>query len=253
MRYLLSLTIWLAVSSTAMASKNFADEIANLGDVAAFDFTNEVTMSIKLYRRANSPASQGLIAKGRTDLAQPMLYGLYFNNNILKFVYANPDGVYFTFSSTGTFPQTNTAIHIAAKYQYSIAASMKLFVNGENVAGTWDISPVTVGLVNANGFQIGILNTAAQGISGRVTDVAIWNAYLTDQQIALLYHGPKRTATQFPTGLIASWAFDNGRENDTVNAEFRLIDDSPFHANSFANGGSGAIKSDAFTGYQPNE
>jgi Concanavalin A-like lectin/glucanases superfamily len=251
MKHLLSLLVLLSVASTAVASKNFIDELADLGDFPAFDFTNEVTISIKLYRRANSPSNQGLITKGRTDLSQPMLYGLYFSANTVKFVYANPDGTYFTYTSNGTFPQTNTTIHVAAKYQYSISTNVALFVNGDKVSGTWNVDPTVVGLVNANGFRVGILNTAAQGISGRVADVSIWNAYLTDDQIRMLYHGPKRTATQFPRGLIASWSFDNGSEQNGSNTKFRLVDDTPFHTYSF--GSAGAIISDAFTGYQPNE
>jgi hypothetical protein len=253
MKFLLSLILACVFCVPAIASKNFIDEVASLGDVAAFDFTNEVTLSLKLYRRANSPSIQGLITKGRTDFTQPMLYGLYFEANALKFCYANPNGTYFTFTSTGTFPQTNTAIHVAAKYQYSITASMALFVNGERVAGAWDVGPTVVGLVNANAFQIGVLNTAAQGISGRVADVAVWNAYLTDRQISMLHHGPKRTPLLFPTGLKAYWPFDDGSEQGGTNIRFRLVDWSPIHEHSFVGGGSGPIISDGFTGYQPNE
>lgn len=253
MKYLLSLLFCFVVVLSALPSKNFTDELAQLSDRDSLDFTNEVTISMKLYRRANSPTAQGLLTKGRTDLSQPMLYGFYFNANNLKFVYANPNGTYFTFTSSSTFPQTNTTIHVAVKYQYSIAASLKLYVNGENVAGAWDVSPTVVGLVNANNFTLGILNTAAQGISGRLTDVAIWNAYLTDNQIRNLYHGPKRTPLQIPRGLIAYWAMDDGSEQGGSNTRFRIVDGSLFHTHSFGCCGSGVIIADGFTGYQPNE
>jgi len=253
MKHLLAILLSLAFSSSAFASKSFIDELADLGDMASLDFTNEVTISMKLYRRANSPTSQGLLTKGRTDLSQPMLYGLYFNANNLRFVYANPDGTYFTYTSSGTFPQTNTTIHVAAKYQYSIAASMKLYVNGEVVSGSWNVSPTVVGLVNSSAFRIGILNTAAQGISARMSDVAIWNAYLTDDQIRSLYQGPKRTPLQFTVGLKAYWAMDDGSEQNGNNTKFRIVDGSPFHTHSFACCASGIIIADGFTGYQPNE
>lgn len=251
MRTLLAV-ILACIGMRASASKNFANEVMAVASNNSQNFTNQVTMSCWLYRFANANTIQGICAKGRTDFTQPALYIFYFNANKLVFTFANPDGTWYNWTTTATYPQTNTPIHVACEYQYSLTNTMKVFVNGVSVAGAWDTGAAAkVGLVNANDFQLGIVNTTLNGISARFSEFAIWNAYLTDAQIANLAAGVKRVPLQYPEGLVAYYPMDDGKEPLASNPGVNIVDYSPTHQNTAA--GAGIAISEQFQSYPPNE
>lgn len=236
----------------AFASKRFYAEQMQIASDSFLNFTNAVTIALWMHR-LNSPgvSIQGIVTKGRTDVSQPALYLFYFDADKLKFAFANPDGTYYTWTTTSAYSMTNRPIHLACTFTHGLTNSMRIYLNGLSLPGSWDTGlAATNAIVNANNFIAGLLNTAATAPTARFSDLGVWNIPLSDSQIISLVNGPKRTGLQFSEGLVSFYPFDDGPDN-LANTR-TTIDYTPTHRHSALLAG-GFNFADGFVGYPPNE
>lgn len=161
--------------------------------------TNDISISIAVWVKyiwtdavVNSQQGggefQGLVGKGafaNNSGFGLLQFGLSSASEKLVFSFANPNLDFQNWTTTSTFVQTNSWMHIACSYTFSNSASIKFYVDGVSVPGSWtsgDGNRITV--TNFDSFHTGVYGkTISSFFVGYMADLAIWTNTLSGGEI----------------------------------------------------------------------
>lgn len=157
-----------------------------------------------------------ILAKGRTGGNESANYALRlgngnYNDSRLIFYYRSSGGNFNTFTSTNPVITAGVWQHIAVSYTFGTSSSIKLFVNGTEVPGSWTSSTGNESPVSTTDpLWIGAMNGIAveaveQPFNGQIDDVRVWNVTRTPAEIA---GNVNNALTGSETGLVGYWKFD---------------------------------------------
>lgn len=163
-----------------------------------FNFTNEITIAMWMkFTTTNGPAAPGqrIISKGEmfagSGKNQFDVYTGSTAHTKLHFSYDNPDNTAITWQTTDNIVQTNEAFHLAIVFHYGDGSSFKMYTNGVETPGSWIAGTGNqAGKTNAVTFRIAADGAAVSGydqFNGWTSEVAVWNAVLSRDQIVQLY------------------------------------------------------------------
>lgn len=196
--WLMPLTVF-----AAMENKNGATQFIWVnGGIKNVESTNAVTIALWIKQGAYSLFDgHDIVCKGRSNDVNKILYHLRAKTNHYQFRYCSPDGNFHEWSTTSTYT-TNVLRHLAMTYTFGSGSSMKMYLDGESVAGTW---------ITGNGDSNAVVNTSqfmsVAGVGlfdapyvGIYNEVAIWDVALTAGQVKILATANvKGTPRQFLT------------------------------------------------------
>jgi len=188
---LLMLSLLLASHSTLAAVRN-SDSWLTMGSYLGIgdgQITNQMSFCFWATREPLTSSPQGMfISKGvsLTKLTQFCL-GLFDTNGFDFFFYRSGNATVSQWrTSLGAYLNTNTLDFIALSFNFSDSASLKLYVNGALISGSWISGTPTNGPANntealevANGRVTSSPCGGGNRIDGYYSEVAIWDTVLT--------------------------------------------------------------------------
>lgn len=162
-----------------------------------FSLGESITIEAWIYIEAWSPGgSKVIVARGGSPLGWTFLFYV-LQTGELRFLYTNPaDGSNQIYdSAAGSIPLTQWK-HVAVTFTYGKPASMKLYINGVQVPGTWIVGTGLMGPLNVpTATYVGTYAGAGEFMVGRIDEVAIYRSALSSGRIKAHYVSAGR-ATQ---------------------------------------------------------
>ena len=161
--------------------------LADHAAAISFGSGDSITLAA-LVRPDEVSSTYGVLAK--TDWLGSNLnmnYSLRINNGQLAFTYRDTSGDFVSFQSDNAVLEAGEWAHIGFTYTYGTGSTAKLFVNGEEISGSWLNSETgnDAPTEPAVGLQIGARNTG-EYYNGRLDDVRIYDRALTTNEMRRL-------------------------------------------------------------------
>lgn len=208
---LTSLSLKAAVGWTNVVS-SWIQVPANSG--AGPTITTAITMCAWAARQVDRDTTKAmLITRGQTQPSpSQQLYEIYVLTNHYRFCYSDAAGGFGqVWETSGTAPSTNVPAHIAVSYTYGAGSSLKFYINGVSVSGSWiHGSGNTAVTNNNNALQFGC-DGFATPFMGIIDEVAIWSSALTQAEIQIIANSKLKGMPRLisPSTLVGYWPLDN--------------------------------------------
>lgn len=176
------------------------DDVIQIPFDAPFDFYYGNSITIEAWINATSIAipagfnsySGPILTKGRDNDRRNWWFGISGANGLAKlgFFYYNTSGAQQAYFSTNSIIKTSTWYHVAVSYSFGNSASMKIFVDGQQIAGSWTAGTGNESPALNNFFpRIGGEEDqyANDRFKGYIDEVSIYNRTFTASEIQLIF------------------------------------------------------------------
>ncbi len=198
-------------------------------------------------------------SKGRLDFVATCNYLVRISGSKLEFNYTDQVGGLHTYQSSSTILWTNILRFVAITYTYTNDASMKMYIDGLAISGSW-----TSGNGKSNtlptAHEFSLSGPTAQLVGGGILmgeegPVMAWTTNLTQIQLYKLYkcgvHGLPHVIE--PKKCIMYMGWDHHRAGVAMDARSRCADRSPANNPMPAIGGSSQPMGNRIWSFLPNE
>jgi len=130
---------------------------------------------------------------GRVQNGNNDLFDLEDNSGKFAFNFSDTTPAFHVFSTTNAYNQTNVPIHIGFRFASGDSNTACFYSNGVRVAGIWTTAASNVRMVPypLEPFRIGS-TYAGSTPRCRISEVAIWNTTLNDDEFAALAKAGRR-------------------------------------------------------------
>lgn len=186
-------------------------QIHDPGTNSVLDFGNGDSLTLESWVLGNNPANTTgtIISKGRTQLGSiNQSYALVANMNssrtamTLSFKFRNASDTtdWHIWQSSDTFTKLEYH-HIALAFTFGDGDTLKAYVDGVQIAGSWIRGNGNAAPVQDNdALWIGNQQGRTQGWAGRIDEVAVYDRALSGQEILDHYNGVPEPATMMLLG-----------------------------------------------------
>lgn len=158
-----------------------------MGDVINFERTDPFSLSFWIKR---SSAGTTQIPFAKKDSTAPVAGWMIRITTIskLEFIISHEAGNEAYISTSSTFTSTSDWYHIVATYNgSSLAAGMKIYVNGVAQATSTVTNNLSDTIITASSLNIGARDDGATPFNGLVDDARIYNRELSSGEVTALY------------------------------------------------------------------
>ena len=190
------------------------DDYVDAGSDSSLNITNAITIEAWV-KPVNLTGSHHFIFKS-------LNYQVRTQDNKLRFVYQSTDNVWHGYETDADVFALNVWHHIVITHIYENGNSTKLYINGENVSGTWYAgNGNTPTKTSGNSLLVG--KGGADFFNGAIDEVRVYNYARTAEEIMQDYNagvathlGPSgKTCSEDPAGcmsygLVGQWDMDEG-------------------------------------------
>lgn len=197
-RILTLLVLGVSVLNGAVSFNTTANQCTHLGpDKFSITgplglVTNALSVSFWVEKKAGNPNGSVYLGWGRT-VGNNDVFDIEDSNGAFCLNYADPTPAYHTFTVSSTTPQTNVPIHIGLRFASGDSNTAQFFINGSRATATWVGGASNLKLTPYSGEPLRIgCNTGTSGTRSRISEVAIWNCMLSDQEFLVLSRTRKR-------------------------------------------------------------
>jgi hypothetical protein len=193
-----------------------------VGSLLDFGSGANITVSAWVKGDMSNSDYMGLAEKGNENTATvnwalEVLPGGAGAARKLSFTYTTGSGTFIAYDSNSAVIPANTWTHVAVSYTFGTGSSMKMYVNGQLVPGTWtgatntgNEAPDEDNQMFTIGHDGGSFNF--QLWDGQIDDFRLYRRLLSAAEIKRLYNivsGSKEgVAAKGPSGLLGWWTFD---------------------------------------------
>jgi len=152
--------------------------------------TQTITVAGWATMRANIQSGSVIHCKGFVANNGTGLWTIENEGGQIGFQYDNPQNTAHLWLSTASiYTDTWTPVHVVFTFNYGTGSSMKCYVNGISIAGTWTAgNGNSAAIVNTDGLSISRRNVAAKYWSGDISEISMWDVVLNQNQINTLYN-----------------------------------------------------------------
>jgi hypothetical protein len=189
--------------------------IADPGTNSVFDFGSGESITISAWiNPTNLPATNNwdtIVSKNRSSDALGNYYFQYEWNGKLDLCLSSTAPKTFCWTTTSAPVTTGSWQHVAVEYTFGTPANIKIFHNGTSYAGAWDGngSPTGTQFESNDPVIIGGDTGGIEQIDGKIDDVRIYSALVSDANIAIIgqpgYDIEARSSSSYP-GIGFSWS-----------------------------------------------
>lgn len=196
------LCLFVASVNGAVYTTDTSNDYLSAASFSTLNITNQITMCLWISRNTNSSPLGGIIAKGLQTGPAACQYnwgessGGGITNTLEFFFTENNKAVLSQWrTADNAYVNDNVLTFIAMTFDYADSSSIKMYVNGSSISGSWVANtPTGVGPTNFNGnhLQMGMgrITTDPCGGGNRWTgyysEIAIWSNVLTFGQLELI-------------------------------------------------------------------
>ncbi len=190
-------------SNTRSISFDGSNDFIDCGNVTSLDSATAFSMSCWVFFGTGGlTGKQCFISSGAS--ANDLIRLHKGNSHEIRFTVRTGGSGADLSGGTGTVLTENTWHHVAATYS---SGTGKMYLDGSLLStGTPGSAPSTGG----DSLDIGRLITSAHFVDGLMDEVAIWDATLSDADIAAIYNAPN----DIPTDLSLAAAYDTDRTSN---------------------------------------
>jgi len=218
--------------------------------------TNFISISIWVkFQSLDIVDTMEITAKAHPAFEGIGLFDIRNNLQKFEFYYFNPDSTLQLWSTTAAYVQTNTWMHIGCTFTYGTGSSLKFYVDGVSVAGSWVNGTGNVlGLTNSKAFHIASNDPSGSpylnGVSG---ETALWNTILSSSEMFSLAKG-KISGLPYdiqPSHLLLYVPQNDASDGKTLAPRGNITTDFGGHAIDLDAGGTWVTEK--VCSYPPNE
>ncbi|MBS3139722.1 LamG domain-containing protein, partial [Candidatus Woesearchaeota archaeon] len=199
---------------------NGTNQYLTIGYNSALDISQSEGLTISVWIKPDSLPNYGVIVtKGRTAGVDRPNYALRQGNGAgatgkMVFYYRNSaDTAWNVYTSTNEVLATNTWQHVAMTYTMSSRNTIKLYVNGTEIPGSWGLATEgnDVPYASTEDLWVGAENTVGGAavddpFNGTIDELLIFNRSLTPEQIRLLYNNETDIIFGTETQMQQNWS-----------------------------------------------
>ena len=172
-----------------------------VSDSVSLSITNGITIEAWI-NTGNATKTQQILGKGGTALAGLVNYEVFINNNEIYFAYRDSDTNTHRYVTNTDPISSDQNIHIAVTYTSGDGNSIKIFVNGSQQTGSWDLGNGNENLVaNTRDLNIGRDPYGGPGsryFNGTIDEVRVYNRALSPEEINTSYNATPLVKKMFP-------------------------------------------------------
>jgi len=162
------------------------DDHIEVPNSSSLNITDEITIEAWIYPNNVSGYHTIVGKRGFINGTEYCNYNLRTQGKRLKFYYKGNDGNFHSYMTDKDVFETGKQYHVAATYISGDAASARLYVNGESVAGSWVIGTGNANLVaDAVNLTVGcnLYTPLPEYFNGTIDEVRIFDRALSEGEI----------------------------------------------------------------------
>ena len=195
------------------------DDAVVVANKSQFDFTANSSITLEAWIKPTNIVSgqnEIIISKGRDDYAKNFRLYIHGSPDLekmgLAFFYDDQNNQRHIYQIDNRLLFNNNWYHVAFTYQYGNSQTAKLYINGNQVDGSW-VKGNGSGLPQLNEFLVMIgaeeLASPNERFNGLIDEARIYNRALTAGEITSHYNqGQGQSGQPDESGLLAGWHFD---------------------------------------------
>lgn len=210
----------------ALDLESGSSQYAYCNDSAVLDISGSITIELWV-KPETVTGDRHIITKGRPNSGNAGTnYSFRLSGGALQFYYNNGINGYQIYTSTPTL-SVSQAYHIALTYTFGTASSMKMYINGIPVSGSWTFGTGAVSTTtNNNKLAIGAVDidgTPIEFADGTMNNLRLWNVSRTAQQIRANIFAD----VTGQSGLVGWWKFNGDYTDSSGNGNTLTAVNSP--------------------------